>query len=63
MFFFLELLAVAQFVSALADTAYTACFKKNFTLVFQMLLYGECYENVYTEMRTNYPLFKVLNDG
>jgi hypothetical protein len=24
------------------------CFKKSFTLMFQMLLCGECYENVYT---------------
>jgi hypothetical protein len=27
-----------------------------------MLLCGECYENVYNERRTNYPLFKVLNN-
>jgi hypothetical protein len=28
-----------------------------------MLLCGECYENVYTWKRTNYPSFKVLNDA
>jgi hypothetical protein len=26
----------------------TGCFKKSFTMVFQMLLCGECYKNVYT---------------
>jgi protein-arginine kinase activator protein McsA len=26
----------------------TECFKKSFTLVFQMLLCGECYGNIYT---------------
>jgi hypothetical protein len=36
------------------------CFKKSFTMVFQMLLCGECYENVYTERRTNYPSFNTL---
>jgi hypothetical protein len=30
-------------------------FKKSFTMVFQMLLFGECYENVYIESRTSYP--------
>jgi hypothetical protein len=28
-------------------------------MVFQMLLYGECYKNVYTYMCTNYPSFKM----
>jgi hypothetical protein len=32
-------------------------------MVFQMLLFGECYENVYTWRRTNYPSFNTLNDG
>jgi hypothetical protein len=36
-------------------------FQKELTTVLQMLLCGECYENVYNERRTNY-LFKVLND-
>jgi hypothetical protein len=31
--------------------------------MFQMLLFGECYENVYSLGRTNYPPFKMLNDG
>jgi hypothetical protein len=26
----------------------TGCFKNNFTIVFEMLLCGECYEDVYT---------------
>jgi hypothetical protein len=26
----------------------TECFKKSFTAVLQVLLCGECYENVYT---------------
>jgi hypothetical protein len=30
--------------SYLLSTQYAGCFKKNFTLVFQMLLRGECYE-------------------
>jgi hypothetical protein len=29
-------------------TGNAGCFKNNFTVVFQMLLCGECYENVYT---------------
>jgi hypothetical protein len=41
----------------------TGCFKMNFTMVFQMLLCGEYYENVYTLRRTNSPSFKMLNDG
>jgi hypothetical protein len=32
-------------------------------MVFQMLLRGECYENVYAQRRTNCPSFKVLNGG
>jgi hypothetical protein len=40
-----------------------ACFKKSFTMVFQMLLCGERYESAYTERCTNYASFKVLNDG
>jgi hypothetical protein len=31
-------------------------------MVFQMLLCGKCYENVYTWMRKNYPSFKALNN-
>jgi hypothetical protein len=31
----------------------TECLKKSFTMVFQMLLCGECYENVYTYRLTN----------
>jgi hypothetical protein len=27
---------------------HTGCFKKSFTMVFQMLLCGKCYENIYT---------------
>jgi hypothetical protein len=27
---------------------FTGCFKNSFTMIFQMLLYGECCENVYT---------------
>jgi hypothetical protein len=27
---------------------YTGCLKNNFTMVFQTLLCGECYENLYT---------------
>jgi hypothetical protein len=33
---------------------YTGCSKMTFTMVFRMLLCGECYENVYTLRRTNY---------
>jgi hypothetical protein len=29
-------------------TGNAACFKKSFIMLFQMLLCGECYENVYT---------------
>jgi hypothetical protein len=29
-------------------TSNAGCFKKSFTVVFQMFLCGECYENVYT---------------
>jgi hypothetical protein len=36
------------------------CFKKSFTSVFQMLLCGECYGNVYTLRHTNYPSFNIL---
>jgi hypothetical protein len=35
-------------------------FKKSFTIMFQMLLCGVCYENVYTERSTNYPSFNHL---
>jgi hypothetical protein len=31
-------------------------------MVIQVLLCGECYENVYTQRLTNYLLFKVLSD-
>jgi hypothetical protein len=37
--------------------------KKSFTVLFQMLLCGECYENVYTQRHTNYPSLKSLNNG
>jgi hypothetical protein len=30
------------------STSNVGCFKKRFTMVFQMLLCGECYENIYT---------------
>jgi uncharacterized membrane protein (DUF373 family) len=43
------------------STGNARCFEKIFTIVFQMLLFAECYKNVYTYRRTNYPLFKVLN--
>jgi hypothetical protein len=47
--------------------SYTGYFKKSFTMVFQTLLCGECYEKVYTKiylsiyqsLRGNYPSFKV----
>jgi hypothetical protein len=42
-------------------TGNAGCFKKRLTMAFQMLLCGECYKNVYTQRRTNYPSFKVLN--
>jgi hypothetical protein len=29
-------------------TGNLGCFKKSFTMVFQVLLCGKCYENVYT---------------
>jgi hypothetical protein len=29
-------------------------------MAFQMLLCGECYENVYTLRRTNYPSFNII---
>jgi hypothetical protein len=32
----------------LTSTSTAGCLKKPFTVVFQMLLCGECYENVYT---------------
>jgi hypothetical protein len=38
---------------------YIGCLKNRFTMVFQMLPCGECYEN----RRTNYPPFKVFNNG
>jgi hypothetical protein len=41
-------------------TGTAGCFKESFTIFYQMLLCGECYENVYTFRRTNYPPFKVL---
>jgi hypothetical protein len=31
-----------------ASTGNAGCLKKCFTMVFQMLLFGECYENVQT---------------
>jgi hypothetical protein len=31
----------------ITSTGNTACLKKSFTIVFQMLPCGECYENVY----------------
>jgi hypothetical protein len=34
---------------------YTGCFKNNFTMIFQMLLCGKCYENFYTQRLTHYP--------
>jgi hypothetical protein len=40
----------------------TVCFKNNFAVVFQNLLCSECYGNLCTQRRTNYPLFKILND-
>jgi hypothetical protein len=33
---------------SVTPTGNEECFKKSFTIVFQMLLRGECYENVYT---------------
>jgi hypothetical protein len=39
------------------------CFKKSFTMVFKMLLCGECYENVYTQRRTNCRSFYVSPDS
>jgi hypothetical protein len=47
----------------MANDVYTECFKKNFTIEFQMLLCGECYERVYTSRHSNYPSFKTLNNG
>jgi hypothetical protein len=44
------------------STGNAGCSEKGFTMVFQMLLFGERYENVYTSKRTNYPAFKVFND-
>jgi hypothetical protein len=41
----------------------TGCFKNSFTMAFQMLPCGECYENVYTYRRTNHLSLKMLNDG
>jgi hypothetical protein len=41
------------------STRNAGCFKKGFTMLFKMLLCGECYENVYTSRRTNYPSLKV----
>jgi hypothetical protein len=38
----------------------TGCVKKSSAMVFEMLLWGECYENVYTRRRTNYPSFKMF---
>jgi hypothetical protein len=38
-------------------------FEKSFTKVLQMLLCGECCENVYNSRRTNYPSFNSLDDG
>jgi hypothetical protein len=36
------------------------CFKKSFTVVFQMLLCGDCYENFRTYESTNYPPLNTL---
>jgi hypothetical protein len=33
--------------ASIASVYSTGCFKKSYTMVFQMLLFGECYENVY----------------
>jgi hypothetical protein len=39
------------------------CFKKSCTVIFKMLLCGECYGNVYTQRLTNYPSLNTLKDG
>jgi hypothetical protein len=39
---------VAKHTSFTWDSYGSMCFKKSFTMVLQMLLHGECYENVYT---------------
>jgi hypothetical protein len=36
--------------------------QKEFAMVIQVLLCGECYENVYTKRRIKYSSFKMLND-
>jgi hypothetical protein len=38
----------AKFLSSMPRSSYAGCFENSFTTVFQMLLYGECYENIYT---------------
>jgi hypothetical protein len=43
----------------MASTGNAGYFKNSFTMLFQMLLCGECYENVCTYRRTNYPSLKV----
>jgi hypothetical protein len=35
-----------------ASTGNAGCFKINFTMVFQMILCGECYENVFVDALT-----------
>jgi hypothetical protein len=43
-------------------TLSTGCLKTSFKMEFQILLWGEYYENAYTLRRTKYPSFSVLNN-
>jgi hypothetical protein len=45
---FIHYLSPASYSVVRADLEYRAFQKKSFTMVFQMLLCDECYENVYT---------------
>jgi hypothetical protein len=41
-------LYVGQLGLIVTSTDNVECLKNSFTIVFQMLLFGECYENAYT---------------
>jgi hypothetical protein len=44
----LKMVATQSDWVSIAVSNYTGCFKKSFTMVFQMLLYSEYFDNVYT---------------
>jgi hypothetical protein len=41
-------LCLEQLQFIVSSTGNIACFKKSFTMLFLMLIYDECYKNIYT---------------